>query len=89
MGRYAPTFLETLEFRIIPVTKPLLDALKTVKQSAARRLPNDVPTDFIRRRWEPHVRPDGEIDRKYYELCAMSEVKNVLRSAAVWAAGSR
>jgi TnpA family transposase len=92
LRRYEPIFLETLELRGAPVTKPLLDAidaLKIVNASGARQLPVDVPTDFVRRRWEPHVRPNGEIDRKYYELCAMSELKNALRSGDVWVAGSR
>ena len=80
------------ELRGAPIMKPLLAAIETLKAvnaSGARRLPDDVPTDFIRRRWEPHVRPDGVVDRKLYELCAMSELKNALRSGDVWVAGSR
>ena len=29
------------------------------------------------------------MDRRYYELCAMSELKNALRSGDVWVEGSR
>lgn len=32
---------------------------------------------------------DAGIDRRYYELCAMSELKNGLRSGDIWVQGSR
>lgn len=62
LRRYAPTFLETFEFNGAPVTKPLLEGievLKAVNTSGARRLPDDVPTMFVRRRWAPLVMPIG------------------------------
>src|SRR5262249_38124061 len=42
------------------------------------------------RRWEPQVfTEDGGIDHRFYELCALSELKNTLRAGDVWALGSR
>lgn len=35
------------------------------------------------------VLTDEGIDRRYYELCALSELKNALRSGDVWVQGSR
>lgn len=32
---------------------------------------------------------DDGIDRRYYELCALSELKNALRSGDIWGQGSR
>ena len=32
---------------------------------------------------------DTGIDRRYYELCALSEMKNALRSGDIWVQGSR
>src|SRR3546814_1437466 len=32
---------------------------------------------------------DAGIDRRYYELCALSELKNSLRSCDIWVQGSR
>jgi hypothetical protein len=32
---------------------------------------------------------DTGIDRRYYELCALSELKNALRSGDIWVQGSR
>ncbi len=92
LRRYAPAFLETLKCHGAPVTKPLLEAievLKGVNASGARRLPEDAPTAFVRWRGAPVVMPDGAIDRKFYALCAMSELKNALRSGDIWAVGSR
>ena len=43
-------------------------------------MPKDAPTGFIRRRWEPHVFAGEGIDRRYYELCVLSELRNALRS---------
>ncbi|HCD3952131.1 TPA: hypothetical protein NBP48_004998, partial [Escherichia coli] len=32
--------------------------------------------------------PEG-LDRKFYEICALSELKNALRSGDIWVKGSR
>src|SRR5260363_150182 len=47
------------------------------------------PTDFIKSRWQKLVMNDAGIDRRYYELCALSELKNALRSGDIWVQGSR
>jgi TnpA family transposase len=54
-----------------------------------RKVPADAPTGFIKKRWEKLVMTDAGIDRRYYELCALSELKNALRSGDVWVQGSR
>ena len=33
--------------------------------------------------------PGGEIDRRYYELCVLSELRDRLRAGDVWVMGSR
>ena len=40
-------------------------------------------------RWQKLVMTDAGIDRRYYELCALSELKNSLRSGDIWVQGSR
>jgi TnpA family transposase len=52
-------------------------------------LPQSAPTGFVRQRWVPHVLPGGTIDRRYYELCVLSELRDRLRAGDVWVAGSR
>ena len=44
---------------------------------------------IVRQRWAPHVLPGGVIDRRYYELCVLSELRDRLRAGDVWVAGSR
>ncbi|MEQ5191356.1 Tn3 family transposase, partial [Escherichia coli] len=53
------------------------------------KVPADAPTAFIKPRWAKLVLTDEGIDRRYYELCALSELKNALRSGDVWVQGSR
>nr|WP_264757505.1 hypothetical protein [Klebsiella pneumoniae] len=38
----------------------------------ARKVPTDAPTEFIKPRWQKLVMTDTGIDRRYYELCALS-----------------
>ncbi|MEB8476113.1 Tn3 family transposase, partial [Acidithiobacillus ferriphilus] len=51
--------------------------------------PADAPTRFIKPRWQKLVVTGEGIDRRYYELCALSELKNALRSGDIWVQGSR
>ncbi len=55
----------------------------------ARLMPKDAPVDFIKPRWEQYIVKDNGIDQRFYELCALSELKNALRSGDVWVPGSR
>jgi hypothetical protein len=55
----------------------------------ARKVPDDAPTSFVRKRWENLVRTEDGLDRRFYELCILSELKNSLRSGDIWVQGSR
>src|SRR5574337_1183282 len=57
--------------------------------TAPARVPADAPTDFIKPRWKPLVITDAGIDRRFYEICALAELKNALRSGDIWVQGSR
>ena len=92
LRRYAPAFLEVLQLHSISATKSLLDAIDTLRDMNAknlRQIPKDAPTDFIKPRWNKLVTTKSGIDRRYYELCALSELKNALRSGDIWVQGSR
>jgi hypothetical protein len=53
-------------------------------------VPPDAPVQFLPARWRPHViGQDGEIDRHYYELCALWELRAALRSGNIWLETSR
>jgi TnpA family transposase len=92
--RYAPTLLDSFEFQGTSSCQSLLDGLKLLKELNAserlRRIPRDAPIEFISPRWEPHVlTKTGVIDRPFYELCALSTLRDRLRAGDVWVAGSR
>ena len=55
----------------------------------AGKVPADAPTGFIKKRWGKLVLTDEGLDRRYYELCVLSEFKNALRSGDIWVQGSR
>jgi len=92
LRRYAPEFLGVLKLRAAPAAKDVLDAIEVLRgmnSDNARKVPADAPTDFIKPRWQKLVMTDTGIDRRYYELCALSEMKNALRSGDIWVQGSR
>jgi TnpA family transposase len=92
LRRYAPEFLAVLKLRAAPAAKSVLDAvevLRVMNDDNTRKLPADAPTDFIKKRWEKLVYTSAGLDRRYYELCVMSELKNSLRSGDVWVQASR
>ncbi|ORJ48478.1 Tn3 family transposase [Kluyvera intermedia] len=92
LRRYAPEFLAVLKLRAAPAAKDVLDAIEVLRgmnSDNARKVPADAPTDFIKPRWQKLVMTDAGIDRRYYELCALSELKNALRSGDIWVQGSR
>jgi TnpA family transposase len=90
--RWAPTFLDAFVFQSVPAAAPLMraiDLLRSMNRAAGHDLPKSAPTSFIRERWARHVLPGGDIDRRYYELCVLSELRDRLRAGDVWVVGSR
>ena len=90
--RWAPAFLEALIFEGVPAAASLLRAIEMLRQvnrGGAAALPNSAPTAFVRHRWVRLVLPGGVIDRRHYELCVLSELRDRLRAGDVWVAGSR
>ena len=92
MRRWAPAFFAAFSFQGGPTAASLLravDVLRDMNEAASPRLPKSAPTGFIRERWARYVLPGGEIDRRYYEFCVLSELCGRLRAGDVWVAGSR
>ncbi|MCB1053352.1 MAG: Tn3 family transposase, partial [Acidobacteria bacterium] len=92
LRRYSPEFLTTLKLRTASAAKELLNAIEVLRglnSDNARKVPSDAPTQFIKRRWQKLVMTDAGIDRRYYEMCVLSELKNALRSGDIWVQGSR
>ncbi len=92
LRRYTPTLLDALPMKAAPAARELLagvDVLKGMNERQARKVPDDAPTSFVRKRWEGLVCTPEGLDRRYYELCVLSELKNSLRSGDIWVEGSR
>lgn len=66
-----------------------VEVLKGMNDRQARKVPDDAPTSFVRKRWENLVCTEDGLDRRFYELCVLSELKNSLRSGDIWVQGSR
>jgi hypothetical protein len=65
-----------------------IELLREMNAGNARNLPDDDPVDFIRERWSKLIFTDAGVDRRHYELCALSELKNALRSGDIRVEGS-
>jgi TnpA family transposase len=92
MRRWAPAFLAAFSFQGGTAAASLLRAvgvLRDVNEAASPRLPKSTTIGFIRERWARYVMPGGEIDRRYYEFCVLSELCGRLRAGDVWVVGSR
>ena len=75
-----------------PAARDILEAvetLKTLNTDNTRKVPNDAPIGFVKKRWESLVFTDDGVDRRFYELCTLAELKNALRSGDIWVQGSR
>lgn len=93
LRQFIPTFLNALPLDGNAETKGLLEAvniLKKLNDNKKRRIPDDVPFDFVSAEWKQYVfDKDHRFARKYYEFCVLFELRLKLRSGDVWVEGSR
>ena len=92
LRRYVPEFLSILKLRAAPSAEELLQGIELLRKlylDNTRKIPDDAPTGFVRRRWSKLVFTPEGIDRRNYELCLLTELKNALRSGDIWVQGSR
>ncbi len=61
-----------------------VEVLKGMNDRQARKVPNDAPTSFVRKRWENLVCTEDGLDRRFYELCVLSELKNLSTTDEKW-----
>lgn len=93
LRQFTPAFLEALRFRSNKKNDPLLEAvtiLRSLNAEKRRRVPESAPLDFVPGKWGPYVMDEeGRIDRRYWELCLLTVLREALRSGDVWVEGSR
>ena len=93
LRKYTPTMLNVLEFRSTKSMEPLMRAVNIIRdmnESGKRKVPEGSPIDFVSNRWQNHVYDeDGTINRHYYEMAILTELRNYVRSGDVSVIGSR
>ena len=70
-------------FESVPASASLMRAIEVLREanrSETSSLPKSAPTGFIKQRWAAQVMPGGTIDRRCYELCVLSELRDRLRA---------
>ena len=91
--QFAPKVLAAITFEANPRDDSLLRAvehLQHINESRQRVLGVDAPTAFVPPRWKALVYgDDGSLDRHYWELCVLAELRTSLQSGAIWVSPSR
>ncbi|HDR3652816.1 TPA: Tn3 family transposase [Bacillus anthracis] len=94
LRKYTPTLLRVLEFHSTKVNEPLLQAVEIIRgmnESGKRKVPDNSPVDFISKRWKKHLYEDDgtTINRHYYEMAVLTELREHVRAGDVSIVGSR
>lgn len=85
-------FLATFEFGAVPAAAGVLRAVEVLldmHEEGRRKLPDRLPTEFLRPSWRRQLLTASEPDRRAYELCVFVELRDRLRAGDVWVEGSR
>jgi hypothetical protein len=85
LRKFSPALFDSLEFThdIEGEQSACLRALQTLKELNAtgrRKLPEDVPTDFLPQRLKPIVINHGEIDRRAWECALLLKLRDELKA---------
>jgi len=93
LRQFAPSLLSAFNFRSSEIDQELVQAIDLVRRlntTGRRKVPEDAPISFVPARWRSYVIDDeGRIDRRFYELCVLWELRAALRAGDVWVEGSR
>jgi len=94
LRKYTPILVKHLKFSSTNnASKPLIEAiniLKTLNETKGRKIPDNAPTEFISSRWNKCLFDEkGSINRHYYEMATLSELKNRIRSGDIAVEGSK
>jgi hypothetical protein len=92
--QFAPAFLQRLTFRSSQDHPPLLQAVTLLCEldTHPSRHPglDDAPLTFIPTAWRSYVvDAQGNISRRYYELCTLWVLRQALRTSDIWVENGR
>ncbi|WP_442951782.1 hypothetical protein [Paenibacillus sp. GYB006] len=60
-----------------------------MNDSGKRKVPIDAPINFISARWKKHLYEDGYINRHYYEMVVLIELREHVRAGDISIEGSK
>ena len=94
LRQFVPLLLQTLTLRAQGPDDTVLRAVEVIRDldrvPTRRPVPKDAPMALVTDAWRPYIRePDGDISRRYYELCTLWHLRSALRSGRVWVEHSR
>jgi hypothetical protein len=93
LRRFTPAFLSTWIFRSNLSDDPVLEAidlLRHLNDEGRRVIPDEASIAFVPNKWRDYViDEEGNLNRHYYELCVLWQLKNALRSGDIWIEHSR
>ena len=93
LRKFAPLVLRVLDFKSLKTDDPLIDAveiLRELNRKRRRRVPEDAGLEFASAKWRGQLLgSDGRVNRRSFELCVLYQLRDGLRSGAIWLQGSR
>jgi hypothetical protein len=94
LRQFVPLWLQTLTLRAQGPDDTVLRAVEVIRDldraPTRRPVPKEAPMALVTDAWRPYIRePDGEISRRYYELCTLWHLRSAIRSGRIWVEHSR
>ncbi len=94
LRKFTPTFLRALKFvRASEQSESsclqALDVLKGLNDSGKRKLPEDVPTEFIPKKLKPFVFEDGEVSKRAWECSLLLKLQEEIKAGNVYIQDSK
>ncbi|MFH0337679.1 Tn3 family transposase [Clostridium perfringens] len=85
--------IKVLEFKSTKSNEPILESIEIIKslnESGKRKVPDNSPVDFISKRWKNHIfENDGSINRHYYEMAVLTELRDRVKAGDISISGSK
>lgn len=92
LRRFSPRFLASFKFQSNVAQDPVLAAIEVIKaadQAGAKTFAKRPPASFLSPKWRKLIFASGPAERRLYETAALAALRDRLRGADLWVAGSR
>lgn len=92
LRRFSPRFLASFKFQSNVAQDPVLAAIEVIKaadQAGAKTFAKRPPASFLPPKWRKLIFASGPAERRLYETAVLAALRDRLRGADIWVAGSR